>query len=202
MSQSFTIPDPAIGQPCHGYLVIAPVPQAVRDQISELQQQIQADFPDNNFWFPHDEQLHITFAHIITPNAPHGEESTVLWERIKSDAFRALQAAVPANLSINLALDTPTAYPAAVIVQGTDDGSFARMRQAFVGGLDLPPASRRPPEIIHATIARYYDALPLADVQASLSRHKFSATFTVTQFHIIHETELYAETFEVLDRMP
>lgn len=198
---STTITAPETGRPVNGYIVIAPLSKESRAVIYELQDAIQARFPDNSFWFPRGEQLHITFAHIITPNVAYPDEPIQLWEQIGNQAVTALRQITPQPLAVDISFDAIQASPQAISLKGHDDGTYQRLRDRFVENFALPEASRRPPAIIHTTIARFYDQIALEDVQECVAQLHPNFVEITQELQIIHETGLYVHDHDVLERI-
>lgn len=202
MSKARTIPSPETGRPVDGYIVIAPLSKESKHAIYAIQDNLQARFPDNKFWFPREEQLHITFAHIITPNAEYPEDPKVIWGRIGAQARAALKSCIPDSLNIDVVFDSIETFPNSIILKGHDDGTYDKLRQDFVNNFELPDSSRRPPNIIHTTIARFYDEMDLGQVQEYVNSLDLSFIETTTELQVIHETGLYVHKHIVLERIP
>jgi|GEM_PF-2048371 len=202
LAEQLTKPSPETGRSVDGYIVIAPLSQQSKDVIYVLQDAIQKQFPNNRFWFPRGDQLHITFAHIITPNVDYPESQRAMWERIRSQALAALEQCVPNPLAIDVTFDTIEAFPNAIGCIGRDDGTYEALRKNFVNRFALPDASRRPPNIIHTTIARFYDEMALDEIQACISGLNPTFVEVTKELQVIHETGLYVHEHDVLERFP
>lgn len=202
MSDVFTVPSPETGQPVDGYIVIVPLSEASKRHIYTLQAAIQARFPDNTFWFPRGDELHITFAPALTSNTAFAEDPGVIWRRIGGDVRTALRNCIPDPLSIPVTFNKAEAFPPALIISGKDDGTCRKLRNDFLQGFELPQGSRRPPEIIHITIARFYDEMDFSQVQDFVATLEVSFIETIKEVRLVHETGLYMVEHTVLERVP
>jgi hypothetical protein len=202
MNKDLTIPSPETGRPVDGYIVIAPLSQKSKDAIYAIQDAIQAAFPRNRFWFPRGDQLHITFAHIVTPNVAYPEPHNAVWEHVRSQALAALKKRIPDPLAINVTFDTIVASNISVILKGYDKGTYDKLRKDFVSGFTLPEASRRPPDIIHTSIARFYDEIDMDQVQKCINSLEPTFVEVTKELQVIHETGLYVYTHDILARFP
>lgn len=193
--------------PGQGYIVIAPLSAQSRDRIGEIQARYAKRFGASNLWLPHGSQLHITFAHIITPNAEYQEAPSVLFERLRPLAARALQLSAQTLTphGISSTFGSIEAYSASVIIKARDDGSFDEARKVFTDNFELPVESRRPPNIIHSTICRFRSELDLAEVEGYINEimADFSPFDEVTEsLQLIHEQKIFVQQHQVLETFP
>jgi len=197
-----TIAVPNFEEPASGYIVIAPLSPENRAVIHGLQDQLAERFGSQNLWLPRDEQLHVTVAHVVSPDGTYDQDKDVLYNEVRHDAVRALQTLALQPLKIDLTFDQIKAFPPAIIIQGHDDGSMDALRQQFVEQFEPPQGTRRPPSIIHSTIARFRNELDFEEVQAATQGMRFSFTQQTTKLQLIHETKLFTQAYDVLQEFP
>lgn len=182
-----------------GYIVVAPLSDETKRSITELQQHIAGALPEGSLWLPQDDQLHITFAHIVTTDATYGEPRDVIFGRVHDAAVAGLERIVARNHPITILFDTIEVYKGAIIIKAHDDGTYQRLRQDFVESFQLPDGSRMPPTIIHTTIARYLQPLVLDTVRAAAAI-KLDVTEVTNELQLIHEQKIFVQQHEVIDR--
>lgn len=185
-----------------GYIIIAPLSEENRQILHQLQDKISSRFNRISFWFPRDDQLHITVAHIITPETMGGEAANSLYRSISNQALAALQIAIPNPLTIEVEFNSVEAFPGVIIVKGQDNGSYSELRKAFVNNFPLPEGTRLPPNIIHSTIARFYDEVELDEVANFVEHLKVNFTQTTKDILVIRENKVFTQEYDVLKRFP
>jgi hypothetical protein len=196
-----TIPTDTSAQ-TNGYIVIGSYSRENQQVIHRIQDQLRSSLPGIRFWFPRGDQLHITFAHIITPEVTYHKNSTELYADLKSSAIDSLRGAIPQNLDVEIIFDKVEAFPAAIIIKGRDDGSYARMRAGFINKFSLPEQTRKPPEIIHTTIARFENEAPFDEIEKFVYGLNISFTQETSELLLIHEQKVFVQKHEVLERFP
>jgi hypothetical protein len=123
-----------------------------------------------------------------------------LFERAREQAMQTLKQITKEPLQITVNFDAIHAAPAAVYIQGTDDGSYSRLRETFMENVSIPDESRRPPKIIHSTIARFRNELDYNAVLEYVDNLKISFTETTTELLLIKEKKIYIQDYDILER--
>ncbi|HKR81704.1 MAG TPA: hypothetical protein VJR27_01755 [Candidatus Saccharimonadales bacterium] len=118
--------------PSEGYIVIAPLSTESKLRISAIQSRYVEQFGEDTLWLPKDDQLHITFSHIITPNVEYAEDHAALFARLQPLASVALSEIAKPPFAISSHFNTIEAFPSAVILKATDDGTYDKLRKRFV----------------------------------------------------------------------
>jgi hypothetical protein len=192
-----------LGTKSDGYIVIAPLSDATLCKIKCIQKEISEKLPANSLWLPNEEQLHVTFAHIISPDKVYPTSKSSLWEQLQSPVNNALKNVV-SKFDTTVMFNKVSVFPSAIIITGVEhakdpnDNGFRNCRQTFINGFDLPTESRRPPEIIHATIARFKIELPLNTVNEAVEKIEINFLEQFNCLQLIHETKPLGEKFEVI----
>jgi hypothetical protein len=191
--------------PSEGYIVIAPLSEQSKQWIATIQARFTERFGEENLWLPTEEQLHITFAHIITPSVEYSEDRSTLFDRVRPLASAALQKILAHPFSVKSRFDTIEAFPSAVILRASDDGSFEKLRKEFVDTFSLPKGTRTPPEIIHTTLLRFRNPVDLAEVQKltlEIRNELEPIDEETTSLQLIREKKIFVQEHEVLEEYP
>lgn len=202
--QTLTQPS-KLDHPAEGYIVIAPLSDESKQKIADIQSRFVKRFGQYNLWIPTGDQLHITFSHIITPNIEYGEDRTALFSSVHPLASAALRETVSHPLAITSEFNTIEAFPSAVILKASDDGSFARLRKEFIQKFSPPDGTRMPPEIIHTTLLRFRNPVDYAAVQqltADIMTHFEPFKEVTTLLQMIHEKKIFVQDHDVLEVFP
>lgn len=186
----------------HGYIIISPLSENLKKQIYVIQNKLANKFGKSVFWFPEKDQLHITFAHIISPDASYPVNPTILYENLSPTAIKTLDKITPETLNICVNFGTVEAHPSAIILKGHDDGSYDSIRRQFSDSITLPSQTRRPPNIIHSTIARFRQKIDLNTIQNFVEDFKLDQPEDLTELLLIHETKIYAQEYNIIKRFP
>lgn len=155
--------------------------------------------PGDAVWFPGADALHITlmdwFAPLVQYELPHEE----LFQKHKDEYVTALKKILENQNVITVSFDTIHVTPAAVILIGTDDGSYANLRETFLKHTSLVPGTKMPPKRIHTSIARFKKEIPLEAVEKCLAETKVHFRETVKEFRLVREREIPLLTFDVVE---
>lgn len=178
-----TVPATNIGEREIGYVLLALLSDEAKDQIVSLQQELDRELPGALWLMPRD-ALHVTLCEIIQPK-DYGEDKTQLFERNRQ-AFEDVSSRVLAGFGeIAVQFDTIEASSGAIIIRGQDDGSFNAIRKRLVAQLSLPEATKRPPDIVHSSIARYTKSVELGNVEQIVDAHRIDLQEQVTAFKLV-----------------
>jgi 2'-5' RNA ligase len=179
-----------------GYSLVAFISPATQARIATLLQPIIQQLPGVIAPAP-SEGLHITLCEIIQLK-PYKQDKAVLfarhqhmYEQVPGDVLRHRK---PIAIRFTLC----EASPAAIIIRGQDDGSFASLRRQLAQKLPLPAETKAPPEIVHATIARYSQAVDLSQITALLPQQPLVLEEIVQEFALVRVTVARQLEFETL----
>lgn len=191
--------------PAEGYIVIAPLSEESKERIADIQSRYAELFGEKALWLPKEDQLHITFSHIITPNAEYTEDRSSLFARLQPQASAALSAAVRPPLAVACHFSTVEAFPSAVILKATDDGTYDKLRRRFIENFQPPEGTRMPPEIIHTTLLRFKEPVNLAEIQKlteEIMEDFEPFDELTTSLQMIREKKIFVQDHEVLEEFP
>jgi 2'-5' RNA ligase len=183
-----------------GYVVNTTLSAKGQRAVSRIQKRLTAQFPDT-FCAAPPESLHITLLDLLTPVVAYAEDTDVLFEKLQDSYLLALMAALEAQHTIRISFDTIELFPSALIVKGSDDGSFQRIREAFTAQATLLPGTKRPPAIVHSTIGKFTKAIPIGDVTESLTNERLSFDEIVQDFCLVRETKVFMLEYQVLQQL-
>jgi hypothetical protein len=176
------IPFTGVGQKEVGYVLVARLSKAAQAYITSLLHGIDGELP-GLLWRMPPKALHSTLCEIFQPK-DYGYDKTAAYLQ-HAQQYEAVVQRILAGLGrITVHFNAIEASPAAIIVRGQDDGSFNRVRTELADGLLLPAGTKRPPDIIHSSIARYADRGDLSRVQEVVKRYPVDFTEEITEFRL------------------
>lgn len=183
-----------------GYIVFAPLSDQMRHLISGLQQQLEVLLPPETLWLPSADALHVTFAHLVSVDSIYVEPRDAIFKRLQLTAVQLLGEITAANAPVTVTFDAIKASPGAIYLQGYDDGRFRQLRDQFAGKLEVPTQTRRPPQIIHTTIAHYRSQIPLQVAEDIVRTMDINFQETFNELDFIHDIQ--SRRFELIQRFP
>jgi hypothetical protein len=192
-----TMVDQNIGRQAAGYMVNSCLGADVVKQVEEIQRGLEALLP-GKLWLPPAEALHITLLDLIAPLVDYNRDKDDLY-RAYGDGYEGeLEQLLKHQSPIILHFNKIEASQGAVFIQATDDGSYKRIREAFLERVELLSGTKLPPQIIHSSIARYQQEVSLGDVQQAVSQMKIDARCTISNFRLVRETKIPMLEFDVI----
>ena len=90
--------------------------------------------------------------------------------------------------------------PAAIIVKWEDGGHMDRLREAFTSNFKVPEPTKGPPNIVHTTIGRFLEPMPVESVREVALKLKVTSLPTVAEIELVRESRIYLQEFAVLKR--
>lgn len=173
-----------IGKPKNIYCLLALLSKSTQQQLAPLLASLSTELGDDAWVMP-ETSLHITLCEIIEWKE-YAHDRQAMYDQ-HSYKYENLTEEILANFGpISVTFDTIEVSPQAIIIKGSDDGSFARIRKELVEKLPLPENTKMPPAIIHSSIVRFVNEVPLSKIEEIVQRHSISISETVNQFHLIH----------------
>lgn len=186
----------------HGYIIVAPLSDKTKQAIYKIQDEIANHFPRAGFWFPRGDQLHVTFAHVITTDSDYSTDREELYEKLGPQVIDVLSRIVSNPLSIETTFNVIQTYTAAITIQGHDDGSYEALRQTFTDAVQLPEGTRRPPNIIHSSIGRFRDEIDYDKLKDFVDSLSISFSETTTELLFVREKKIYMQEHDIIARFP
>ena len=195
-----TVTEPSIfSNDCLSYIYVAPLDTDTKNAIKEIQDTIAKKFGREYFWFPDFNTLHVTIAHIISPDSTYSQPPYEAYRAIADQADLSLKNAIQPYKSIKITFDTIQAFQSAIIVTGNDDGSMDSIRNSFVSNVLLPHETRRPPNIIHSTIARFLHPLDVQELQEFIKNELIiNQKFLLQRIDLVSEKKIFLQDFTVI----
>jgi hypothetical protein len=167
-----------IGSEVSGYVVNVPVNHrpAVADAVEIIRR------VDPHAWIVPPSARHITLLDWLSPMVAYDDAKPTLLRRLYPRYDGALAQACALTPPFTLAFDTLEVGNGVAFVTCREGGGMHRMRSAFVRETTLLGATKRPPGIVHATLARNVD--PAIKVRYPIRR----LVQRVSSFRLVHET--------------
>lgn len=191
--------------PTEGYIVIAPLSAEGKKHVADIQARYVERFGEEALWLPEPGQFHITFAHILTPDVKYPQEPSAMFAHLQPLASATLSKTITRPFAVHLRFNTVAAFPDAVILKATDDGTYDKLRSQFVEKFQPPPGARMPPKIIHTTLLRFRQPIEFAEVQ-KLTREVMDGfepfDELTTSLQMIREKKIFVQEHEVLEEFP
>lgn len=181
-----------------GYIVIAPLPEHVKNYIGSIQEHLRAELPPSSLWLPQGDQLHITFAHIVSPDANYQISREEVFNSLRSNAELAVSQAADNVMGNRVTFNEVKVFPGAVILTGIDDGTIDQARANFADEIQAPDETRKPPKIIHTTIARFNEPIALDKVRQAVADIHPEVAFEIPSLQLIQEHQMYTQSHTVL----
>lgn len=140
--------------------------------------------------------LHISvldFVDGIIDPAHHGyPNKEAVWQKIGGQCQAATEKALKDVKPFGIRFGELIVTDSAIILKGEDDGEVQHIRESIIqdiNGLRLPRA-KRPPVIIHASIARYTKEMPLEPIREAAAGENVNFTLPVDTFYIMHQLKM------------
>jgi hypothetical protein len=174
-----------------------------QQKIADLQAELHRELPGVLWTMPDISQQHLTLFEIVMTFRDYPEDSDVIFERHRTGIDVELKKQLAAQGPIVVTLDTLETSPSAIIVRGTDNSSFQRIRNAMSDNHLLPEGTRTPPDIIHSSLARYVKEVDLERVRSIVAAHQLALTQVVDKFEMVRIWRMpmdytTIETYELL----
>ncbi len=145
------------------------------------------------------ESLHITLLDWIAPLVDYdGKSKEELFTSIYNEYDGALSDILASEESFTVTFDTIHIAPTTIYISGRDDGQFERIRSKYLDSIKLLPDTKRPPDIIHSSLARFTKELDLSVVEAFIKHKSLDFKQTVDSFRLVHTFRQPMMEFEIL----
>lgn len=186
-----------LGKPVVGSMINSCFARENVEKIVNIQNKLQQQFPQI-IWNTPPESLHITLMDWIAPLVDYGEDKQDLFQKLFPKYNSVLEEILSKEYTINVHFSELRVTPKAVILVGTDNGSFQRIRDTFMEEIDLTPGTKLPPTIIHSSLARYKAESDLKPIEYAITQLELSFYQTVSEFRLVHETVASMIQFEII----
>jgi len=142
--------------------------------------------------------LHITLMDWVAPLVNYIDDWDELFAKIFTTNDKVLSRQLENLHSFDIIFDTIRVSPAAIFIQGHDNGQFRRVRDDFVEEVGLPPGTKQPPRIVHCTIARFDKAVDLGPIKEYVETLNTNFIQRVEAFRLVREVEMPMLSYEVI----
>ena len=183
-----TVIHPNFDQERVGYVINSEFSEASKQKIQQLQNALVQRFGDA-LLIPEPDTLHITLMDWLAPLVDYSKDKDELYEEIKGSYDSAVTADLEGVAPINVHFNAITAGPEAIFITGTDNGEYQNIRNGFLERVELLPNTKKPPQIIHATVARFSAEIDLAGVQDLVSQLNVDFVQTIDTFRLLRTTD-------------
>lgn len=195
---SKTIPLDWIGKPFEGYVMNTLFSEDSTSQIMPLIHNIKAKYGDAVHCMDSD-SLHITLLDWIAPLVDYdGQDKKELFSSIYKDYNNALEDILSNEQPFDVVFDTIHVAPTTIFISGHDNGAFERIRSKYLEKIELLPNTKRPPNIIHSSLARFTKELDLAELESFMASQSISFTQNIENFRLVHTLKEPMLEFEIL----
>ena len=169
------------------------------DLIQSLHRALQDNFSDA-ILIPPDNALHITLMDWIAPLVAYSEDKEHLFTSHFPQYDVSLKHTLQNQHPIQVKFNQIKVTPDAIIIIGKDDGSYDRIRSEFLKQQDLIPGTKRPPQIIHSTIARFSNPVEIEKVQEAVQGIQINFVQVIDHFRLTKESRVPMLEFEEIKR--
>lgn len=169
-------------------------------QLASLLAELSAELGDAAWVMPA-EALHITLCEIVQFK-DYSQDPQKIYEQHSTEYIHRTADIMAKYDPITISFDLLHVSPQAIIIKGTDNGSFNQIRKEQVDLLPLPAETKMPPDIIHSSIARFVKEVPLEDVERIVKKHSINIQETVSEFKLIHGLVSPLLKYEVIQSYP
>lgn len=186
------------------YILISDMPEEIKNLVTSLHTVLRDRF-GNALWYAPQDALHITLLDWLQPRPglSYPFDATAMFGQVRSSYEKAFEGALVNEGPISLRFDSIKVFPAAIIITATDDGQYDRVRQSFGRQVTLHEETKPiPKNIIHSTISRFREELPLSLVHAALEGTVFDEPCIIDHFHLVHMTKNLMQEREIIRSFP
>lgn len=182
--------DTNISQPVLGYVPLAFLSDENQQKILIFQENLKNRFP-GVIWNTPPSMLHITLLDWLAPLVEYGNDKDVLFQAIFPQYDAVLQEILQGIKKISISFKILRVKPNAIFLVGEDSGQMQSIRNKFLEQITLLPNTKKPPEIIHSTIARFLKEYNLQEVVDFVQEQKLEFSETVTEFCLLRVSTMY-----------
>ena len=191
-----------IGKDAIGYMVNAGMSREATARIQIIQESAQEVF-GNILWSTPAESLHVTLLDWLAPLTNYHKNKDALFEDIQASYDTVLDDILSditkQPITFNRILVSPSAI---VIVADSAAHVFNEIRQNFLSRIELPPGTKQPPPIVHATIARFTGDYDAKKAESFTQQNDISIPEVINSFRLVRETKLPMLDYTVLKTYP
>ena len=179
-----TIPATYLNRPETGYLYVALLSEDAQAKISGLLKALTEELP-GVLWPMPPQAMHTTLCEVIQSRKNYSEGKDVLFASHQKEYVEGAAEVLLSIPRFSVVFNYIEVSPEAIIVRTEDGGAFNDIRAKLLDHINLPTETKRPPNIIHSSIARYLQAIDIEDVRAAAAKHTISFEEPITEFKLL-----------------
>jgi len=181
--QQFTEKSLEIGKEKTWYFVNAKISQKNRKILAKIQSEMKAQFGDAVWCVPKD-FLHVTLMDWIAPSGDYEKDREAIFAEIYDSFNKATEEVLARYAKIDLGFRELQITSNAIVAIFEDDGSFQKIREAIMSKVFWVKGSKNPPNIIHSTLLRFVQEIPLEEVEKIVARSEISFDEVISEFQL------------------
>jgi hypothetical protein len=184
-----------------GYMLNSPLYSENQLIIWDLQEKLKDTFGDI-IWNLPAKSLHITLMDWVAPLADYDQDKDALFREIFDKYDQTLRETIQAVHLIRVTFTEVHVSSGGIYITGTDQGQFDYIRNNFLEKIELLVGTKRPPTIIHTTIARFTSATDLKPIQEFIDGELIQFEQIIDEFVLVRETKIPMLEYEIIETYP
>jgi hypothetical protein len=177
-----TIPDTKLGQEGVGYCMAAFISKEGVAAVDAFRDELGTKLPPDLLWRTPSDVLHATLFEPVMLYRGYDANKDEWFADNKAHIISALGEILTSVPPIEVRFNQIEVSQNAVIIKGTDNGTFNKVRKLIESAGIIMPGSRIPPDIIHSSIFRYTRPYDLDEVHKAFDGLDTDFTMTVSEF--------------------
>jgi len=164
----------------------------------KLAQSILVEEFGDSIWLSPPKSLHVTLMDWFAPLVQYSDTHENLFKEYRKEYEDILTNLLNNQSPIEISFNSIIATPTAIIIRGTDNGSYGRIRDEFMKKIQLQPGTKLPPKIIHSSVARFRKAVDFDLVERFTKTIDINFKENISEFRLLRESEIPMLEFAVL----
>jgi len=150
--------------------------------VDVVRDRMAAALPADLLWRTPSDVLHSTLFEVAMLYRDYDNDKDAWFNENKERITSTLREILAPVKPVQVRFNEIEVSQSAVIIKGTDDGTFERIRKQVGYAGIIMPGSRTPPDIIHSSIFRYLHQYDLYAVEQAAKDLTIDFTMTVREF--------------------
>lgn len=184
-----------------GYMLNSPLYPENQLIIRGLQEKLKNTFGDI-IWNLPAKSLHITLMDWVAPLVDYDQDKDALFREIFDKYDQTLRETIQAVHLTRVTFSEVHVSSAGIYITGTDQGQFDYIRNNFLEKIELLVGTKRPPTIVHTTIARFMSATNLKPIQEFMAGELIQFEQIIDEFVLVRETKIPMLEHEIIETYP
>lgn len=181
---SETVPAEYLNEPAVGYVYVALLSETAQQKITNLLQAMSQELPDV-IWPMPPEALHITLCEVVQSRKNYTQDKDALFAQREQEYLDGAAKVLSGIKAFSVVFKCIEVSPDAIIVRTEEGAAFNDIRAKLLGHITLPTETKRPPDIIHSSIARYKQTVDLEVVRAVAAEQTIDIEEPITEFKLL-----------------